>query len=326
MKCCADAKIHPSAVETVCIVGNPAMEQLFLGISPENLVEIPFHPVITEAKALPCRDYLPALPDAQLLVTPNISGYVGGDTLGCILAENLDRAEKLTLLVDIGTNGEMVLAGNERLIVSATAAGPALEGANIRFGMRACAGAIDHVWLEKGQITYSTIDNGEPVGICGSGLIDAVAVFLELGKINARGRIAPGAEIDGQRILAISENIYLTQEDIRQVQLAKGAIHAGIRLLMDQMGVTAEEIDTCLLAGAFGTYLDPKGACRIALLPPELDGKILPVGNAAARGAERMALEPCLFRKSEQILRRTEALELAAHPDFSGTYAKSMRF
>lgn len=326
LDCCRDAQISPDNVERVCIVGNPAMEQLFLGIYPENLVAIPFRPVLTEPTILPCRDYLTSVPNAQLLVVPNISGYVGGDTVGCILSEKLHESEKITLLVDIGTNGEMVLAGHNRMVVCATAAGPALEGANIRFGMRACTGAIDHVWLEDGKLHYSTIDDAEPAGICGSGLIDAVAVFLELGKINSRGRIIPGQEIDGQRVLFISEKIYLTQDDIRQVQLAKGAIQAGIRLLMEHMEITEAQIDCCLLAGAFGTYLNPESACRIGLLSCELNEKILAVGNAAARGAEKMVLNHDLFRKSREIIDKTEALELASLPNFSRFYGKSICF
>ncbi len=324
--CCRDAGILPEAVEKVCIVGNPAMEQLFLDIPPENLVEIPFQPVLTEPKILPCGDYLNGPSHAELLVVPNISGYVGGDTVGCILSEKLDQADQMTLLVDIGTNGEMVLSAHNRMIACATAAGPALEGANIRFGMRASPGAIDHVWLENEQVRYSTIDGTKAVGICGSGLIDAMAVFLELGKINARGRIAPGQEIDGQRVLSISEEVYLTQEDIRQVQLAKGAIHAGIRMMMEHLGITEEEIECCLLAGAFGSYLDPESACRVGLLPPALRGKIRAVGNAAARGAEQMVLDSCLFSKSAGIVQNTEVLELASLPGFSRTYGRSMNF
>lgn len=324
--CCLDSGILPEYVERVCIVGNPAMEQLFLGISPRNLVEIPFRTVITEPMVLPCRDYLDCAPSAQLLVVPNISGYVGGDTVGCILSENLELTKKIVLLVDIGTNGEMVLAGNNRMVASATAAGPALEGANIQFGMRACAGAIDHVWLEDGQVRYSTIDHAKPVGICGSGLVDAVAVFLELGKINARGRIDPCQEVEGQRILSITDDIYLTQEDIRQVQLAKGAIRAGIQMMMNYMGITDKEIGSCLLAGAFGNYLNPESVCRIGLLPPELKENIRAVGNAAARGAEQMAKDMLQFRKTAELLKKVEVLELASQPDFSKIYARSMNF
>lgn len=326
LDCCRDAGFTPEALETVCIVGNPAMGQLFLGLSPANLVEIPYHPILTQPRALPCREYLGSFPKAQLRMVPHISAYVGGDTVGCILAENLNGSGQTTLLVDIGTNGEMVLSGHNRMIACATAAGPALEGANIQFGMRACAGAIDHVWLDRGQLRYSTIDNIPPVGICGSGLIDAVAVFLELGMINGRGRIVSGDEAEGRRILPIAENIYLTQEDIRQVQLAKAAIHGGILLMMEHMAITEEEIHCCILAGAFGSFLNPGSACRIGLLPPGLRGKIKAVGNAAARGAEQMVLDQQRFLETREILKNTEVLELASLPDFMKVYGRSMYF
>lgn len=323
---CQAADISPDSVKRICVVGNPAMQQLFLGISPRNLVDIPFHPVLTEAKELPCRNYLPICPDAALQIVPDIAGYIGADTVGCLLATGMHKKEVMQLLVDIGTNGEMVLGNQERLVACATAAGPALEGANIRFGMRACDGAIDHVWLENGAVRFSTVGGGNPAGICGSGLIDAVAAFLDLGKINARGRIAPGMELDGERILSITDQIYLTQEDIRQVQLAKGAICAGIRMMMDEMGFGFEDIDSCLLAGGFGTYLNPKSARRIGLLPPELLEKVCSVGNTAAEGAEMMAMDTNLFRFSEQLAAAVEPLELSSLPEFPKAYAAAMRF
>jgi uncharacterized 2Fe-2S/4Fe-4S cluster protein (DUF4445 family) len=229
---CDEAGVLPEKIGVISVVGNPAMQQLFLGISPENLSRVPFAPVLTEAKAVPCGERLPICKHARLLIVPNIAGYVGADTVGCILATGLYAEEKLTLLVDIGTNGEMVLGNKDRMIACATAAGPALEGANIQFGMRASDGAIDHVWLENGEMKYSVIGGGSPKGICGSGLIDAIAVGLKLGQINKRGRIQRE-----DRIFPLTQDVYLTQEDIRQVQLAKGAICAGITLLTKQLGV-----------------------------------------------------------------------------------------
>ena len=325
-QCCVLRGIAPDSIRRVCIVGNPAMQQLFLGISPENLVQIPFCPALRIAASQPCGDILPLCPDAQLLTVPDFSGYVGADTIGCIVASQMYKSREITLLVDIGTNGEMVLGNTQRLVACATAAGPALEGANIRFGMNARPGAIDHVWLVDGNIRFSTIDNGEPVGICGSGLIDAAAVFLELGKMNPRGRIAPGEEVNGERILRLTDHIYLTQEDIRQLQLAKGAIQAGIRLMMAHMGITAEEIHRVLLAGTFGTWLNPDNACRIGLLPPELRGKIESIGNAALDGACLMATDQDLFKRTEDLVMGTECLELASLPEFPKSYAAAMRF
>ena len=324
-ECCRDAGTDPKGISRVCVVGNPAMQQLFLGIPPENLVQIPFHPVLTQAQSLPCSDYLPNCPNGALLVVPDISAYVGADTVAGIFATSMADSEAYDLLVDIGTNGEMVLGNRDRMMVCATAAGPALEGANIRFGTSACEGAIDHLWLENGEIQFSTIGGASPTGICGSGLIDALAVFLEQGKINSRGRIQPGKELEGQRILPITDRIYLTQEDVRQVQLAKGAICAGIHLLLEQMGLSFQDIRNCYLAGGFGTYLHAENACRIGLLPPELRDKIRPVGNSAIAGAEMMVKDPELYRNSEKIAQSADVLDLASLPAFPKAYASAMR-
>ena len=318
---CRDAGRSLSDVGVVSVVGNPAMQQLFLGIAPHNLAAVPFAPVLTEAKTAPCAPYLPCCPDALLLTVPDISGYVGADTLGCILATKLHEQQDITLLVDIGTNGELVLGNRERMIACATAAGPALEGANIPFGMRAAAGAIDHVWIENGNLRCSVIGGGKAMGICGSGLIDAVAAALELGLLNRRGRIR-----NEERIIPLADGIYLTQEDIRQVQLAKGAIHAGIRLMAQQMGIQVTDIQNVLLAGAFGAHMDPKNACRMGLLPPELEGRITPAGNAACAGAKMIARDRSALALCQQLAQKTEFLELASLPEFPKAFARAMGF
>ncbi len=318
---CEKADIAPEAIGVISMVGNPAMQQLFLGISPENLSMIPFAPVLTKAKTEPAATYLPAFTKALLLIAPNISGFVGADTLAGIFATNLHRQDELTLLVDIGTNGEMVLGNRHRMVACSTAAGPALEGANIQFGMRGQSGAIDHVWLENGKIRYSVIDDVKALGICGSGLIDAVAVALEQGLLNQRGKI-----LTEDRLVHITDRIYLTQDDIRQVQLAKGAISAGIRLMADHLGVSLDAIQQVSLAGAFGTYMNPASACRIGLLPAELEAKIQAVGNAAGSGAMQFAVSARYFAETDALLSKTEFLELASIPGFQRCFAENMRF
>ena len=283
---CRRGRIGPEEIGVVSIVGNPAMQQLFLGLSPKNLAKIPFAPVLTRAEVTEAAACLPCLSNAGLLVVPDISGFVGADTVAC-----------------------------------STAAGPALEGANIRFGMRGMAGAIDHVTLKDGKIVCSVIGGTEPQGICGSGLIDTVAAALELGLINSRGRIQ-----NESRRIPLTEQVFLTQEDIREIQLAKGAIAAGIRLMAKELGITMEQIDRVYLAGAFGSYLDPESACRMGLLPPELAGKITAVGNAAGAGAKMLALSRRELQRAEELVRRIEFLELAALEDFQGTFARCMRF
>lgn len=318
---CREAGLSPEAVSVVAPVGNPAMQQLFLGILPENLAEVPFAPVLTEAKVLPCGGILPVCPNAPLLVIPDISGYIGADTIGCLLSTEFYKGEEITLLVDIGTNGEMVLGNRHRMVACATAAGPALEGAGIRFGMRAAEGAIDHVWLEDGKILCSVIGGGEAVGICGSGLLDAVAAGLTLGLINKRGRIR-----NDSRTLPLTDKVCLTQEDIRQVMLAKGAIHAGITLMARHLGLEPDDIQKVLLAGAFGSFLNPESACRIGLLPEQLLGKIEAVGNAAGCGARLLACDRSLLPLTEELAGKIEFLELASLDGFPRAFAKSLHF
>lgn len=318
---CTGAGVDPGKIGVVSVVGNPAMRQLFLGISPVNLAAVPFAPVLTEAKAVPCKDILPVCPGADLLLVPDISGYIGADTMACVLSTGLYQSEEITLLVDIGTNGEMVLGNKNRMLACSTAAGPALEGADIRFGMRAAAGAIDRVRLENGRLEYSVIGGGEAAGICGSGLIDAVAAGLETGLLNKRGRI----QNDGH-VFRITEHIYLTQDDIRQVQLAKGAVCAGILLMAKRLGLETGDIRRVRLAGAFGSFLDPKSACRIGLLPAELLDRIEAVGNAAGSGAKMLARDRRLLPLTEALAEKIGFLELASLPEFPGTFAKSMNF
>lgn len=321
LELCARGSIHPEDITLVSVVGNPAMQQLFLGLSPENLARPPFAPVLTRLETQKASCYLPCLSNARILIVPNISGFVGADTLGCMLALGMDNAEEITLLVDIGTNGELVLGNRNRLISCSTAAGPALEGGHIQFGMRAQPGAIDHVRIENGALCCHVIGSGEATGICGSGLIDAVAGALDLGLLNSRGKI-----LSDSQTIPLTDTIFLTQEDIRQIQLAKGAIAAGIRLLAQRMGIIPEQIQRICLAGAFGTYLDPDAACRMGLLPRELSGRIEAVGNAALSGAQLLALDHITWERAQRMADRTEALDLSTAPDFPRSFAKSMRF
>lgn len=317
LRCCEEAGVSAQTIVRVGVVGNSCMQQLFFGMDVENLAAVPFAPLITRAQQIPAGDILPCCADAVLTVVPDISGYVGADTVACVLSEKLNEAEDTVLLVDIGTNGEMVLCHKGRMVACSTAAGPALEGENISCGMRATEGAIDHVTRED----YSVIGGIEARGICGSGLIDAAAVMLDKGILNSRGRI-----LTPDHTYALAENVTLTQEDIRQLQMAKGAICAGIYMMTESLGITVSEIDRCLLAGAFGTYLDADNACRIGLLPGELSGKIRAIGNAAGEGAKLLALQPDQLALSQTLTEKIEFLELANAPLFQRRFAQCMRF
>lgn len=237
--------------------------------------------------------------------------------MGCVIATRMYAAKDTVLMVDIGTNGEMVLSHKGRMVACSTAAGPALEGANIQFGMRGSPGAIDHV-TEDG---CSVIGGVEAVGICGSGLIDAVAVMLDKGILNKRGRV-----LTEDHNYFLTDKIYLTQEDIRQVQMAKGAIAAGIHLMTEYFGISVSNIDRVILAGAFGSFMDPLSACRIGLLPESLQGKIKAAGNIAGSGAKMLAMNKEQLALTQTLTERVEFLELASLPNFQRVFAKNMSF
>jgi len=317
--CCRKANISPDEISVVSVVANPCMQQIFLGEKVDNLASVPFHPLINQSGKRKAAAYLPCCSNADLLIVPAISGYVGAHTMGCVLAAMLHQQAETILMVDIGTNGELVLVHQGRMAACSTAAGPALEGANIHCGMRGCNGAIDHVWLEDGRISYSVIGDQEAVGICGSGIIDAVAVMLQLSLLNKRGRMS-------EKIFHISENVFITQDDIRQVQMAKGAIAAGIDILTQHLGISPKKIDRVLLAGAFGTFLNPDYACAVGLLPESVLNKIDAVGNIAGSGAKLLALDPSLLELTDQLIKQIEFIELATIPAFRKAFARNMNF
>ena len=309
---CADAAaragIDPAAISRAAIVGNTAMHHLLLGIDPKPLVTPPYMPRVREALEIGC---------ARIL--PNIAGFVGGDTVGCMTATRFDRKEALTLLIDIGTNGEMVLGDRHRRVACSTAAGPAFEGAKISCGMRGAPGAVDHVTLKNGQLSYTVIGGGEPKGLCGSGLLDLVAALLNLGIIDESGRME-------EKSFPLCPNVTLTQKDVREVQLAKAAIRAGIELLCAHLGSKPEDIQTVLLAGAFGSYMNPASACRIGMIPPVLLERIQSIGNAAGEGAKLCALSETEFAYSQALAANTEFLELASLAQFQDCYVDALEF
>ncbi len=325
------AGIDPEEIGLVSLVGNTAMHHLLLGLDVGPLVKPPYMPSVREAMELPKADWLTACSRAAVRVLPNIAGFVGADTVGCMVSAAFDRREELTLLIDIGTNGEMVLGNRERRLACSTAAGPAFEGAKIRFGMRGAPGAIDHVELIDGELACYVIGGGEAKGICGSGLLDAVYALLGGGFVDESGRMCPEVpgpwtEVDGQPAFLLRDGVYLTQKDIREVQLAKAAIRAGIELLLDTMGREREAVRSVLLAGAFGSYLSPESACGIGMLPPELLDRVRAIGNAAGEGAKQCALLEGDYRRSITLARETEFLELASLPAFQDCYVDCLSF
>jgi len=298
-------------VGAAAIVGNTAMHHLLLNIDPKPLVTPPYMPNVFEALELDR--------GCQVRVLPNIAGFVGGDTVGCMVATRFDQLEEISLMIDIGTNGEMVLGGKNRRIACSTAAGPAFEGAKISCGMRGAEGAVDHVWLEDGEVKYHVIGETAPEGLCGSGLLDLVAVLLDLEIIDESGYLE-------EKEYKLCHNVVLTQKDVREVQLAKAAIRAGIELLAEKMGTEVAGIQKVCLAGAFGNYLTPASACRIGMIPPVLLDRIQPIGNAAGEGAKLCALNREEYLYSQRLAKNTEFLELASLPQFQDCYVDALEF
>ena len=311
------AGIAPENITRAAIVGNTAMHHLLLGIDPRPLITPPYMPKERLERTLEASGWLPI--SGEIRILPNIAGFVGGDTVGCLVASRFDRREALTLLIDIGTNGEMVLGNRDRAVACSTAAGPAFEGAKISCGMRGAEGAVDHVFLKDGKITYHVIGEKPPLGLCGSGLLDLIAVLLETGEIDEMGHLEHGD-------YTLCDNVVLTQKDVREVQLAKAAIRAGIELMAKHLAVEIGAIENVLLAGAFGNYLDPASACRIGMIPPVLLEKIQPIGNAAGEGAKLCSLSGEEFSYAARLAQETGFLELAALPEFQDCYVDCLTF
>lgn len=310
-------------VETVTVVGNTVMHHLFCGIDLTPLSRVPFEPERDGLETFPARQLgweISGDPPVRFL--PCLGGFVGSDILAGILATRLDQSEALLGLVDLGTNGEIVIGNRERLLCASTAAGPAFEGARISSGMRAATGAISSVGVAEGQLRCHVLGGVAPRGICGSGLVDAVAAGLDLGLIQPSGRLRDGP--DGS--LLLREPVSITQTDIRELQLAKGAIAAGIRLLLARWGAGPEDLTRLYLAGAFGNYINRASARRIGLLNFPID-MVKPAGNTALLGAKL-----ALFNSSEDefaysaLRRKTEHLTLNTEPGFMDVFVEEMTF
>lgn len=343
----------------VVLSGNTTMQQLFCRVDSSSLGEIPFVPATGHGISLSAAKLgLRIHPRGRLHVMPVIGGFVGGDTVSGILATELADAETPTLLVDIGTNGEIVLVHNGRLTAASTAAGPAFEGARISQGMRGTSGAIEKVIVDGGgstdacsaRLRFNVIGNVPPVGLCGSALIDLAAELLRYGVLSPQGRIVPPGDlpaetpddlrrriIDGGRhpALVLAEEaetgldrpILVTQADFRELQLASGAIRAGITILLRRAGLASAELDKVLIAGGFGNFIRRANAQRIGLLPPDVPHeRILFQGNASLSGARLAALSQRARREAEELARATEHVDLSCDADFQEVFADAMFF
>ena len=336
-----------SDVYVITIAGNTTMQHLFLKIQPKYLALAPYVPVTTEQVIVDADELkIKINPAGKVFVFPNIAGFVGGDTVAAALTCEMDKTEKLKLLIDIGTNGEIVLGTKDRLLACATAAGPAFEGVQISCGMRGASGAIDHVSMGE-DYKYTVIGNAMPRGVAGSGLVDAVAELLKIGLVNKNGRIVKQKDIkddlgkkhsnriekiNGISSFVLAKNtatgqpVYINQKDIREFQLAKGAISAGIEILVKEYGAKVDDIDEVFLAGAFGNYLNRESACKVGLIPKELEEKTKGIGNAAGVGAKLALLSEKEYERAVMLSHKIQYIELSAHPEFNSTFFTKLDF
>ena len=335
-------------VYKVTVVGNTCMHHVLLGIDPTYLGLAPYGAVLRHSLVLPARALgLRVNPEARVCFLPLVAGFVGADAVAVALATRIHESAEIRAAVDIGTNGEMLMGTRERLVACSAPAGPALEGAQIRHGMRGAVGAIDRVWLESQDLRTHVIGEGPPQGICGSGLIDAIAAALEAGLVDWTGLIQTEArdrlpaalaarlEARGEdRVLVLvprgqaagGGEIVLTQDDVRQVQLAKGAIASGLAMLQRILAVPADGPVELLLAGGFGNYLSIASALRIGLIPPLPPARIRYVGNAAVLGAQLTLLSEPERARADRLARSIEHVSLASHPDFQDVFVEAMNF
>lgn len=337
----AAAQAGRSTAEITCVTvaGNTVMAHLFAGLSPAGLAKLPFAPeTLFDDSFSADPTWLGLTPTARLRILPAISAFVGGDISAAVLAVSLHTTVEPTILLDIGTNGEMALAANGRILCCATAAGPAFEGADIECGMSGTDGAIDSVHTVDSKLTFTVIGGGEAVGLCGSGLIDLLAALLGLGAVDETGRLLPPDEApdtalpylketdEGDVICALTETVYVTERDVRRLQLAKAAIAAGIATLLDEAGLSPEDVKTVCIAGGFGAHLDPESAAAIGLYPTVWRDRAHAVGNAAGAGAADALCSATALDALCTLAASMQTLELSADPRFTEYYVENMMF
>ncbi|KPU42536.1 Na(+)-translocating NADH-quinone reductase subunit F [Oxobacter pfennigii] len=337
-KLSAKTNIPMKHIYNVTIVGNTTMTHLFLGLPSTNIAVAPYIPVVTSLVDIPGKEM--GIPIAGYIsVLPGVASYVGSDITAGILDCEMHKSETYSLLLDLGTNGEIAVGNKDRIVACATAAGPAFEGATIKCGIGGVKGAVSKVDLDSEKI-YTTIGDAKPIGICGSGVLDMVSEFVKHEIVNNMGRMQDPATLDltenikkrivpstdGGKEFIIEGNIVFTQKDVREVQLAKAAVSAGILILMKEAGITHDDIKDVYVAGGFGNFMDINSALTIGLLPKEFTGKVKSVGNSAGTGSKM-----CLLSKNEiddinKISTSVKYVELSGRRDFEGLFVDQMTF
>jgi len=330
----AEAGAGPGELVEAIVAGNTAMTRLFFGADVAPIAAAPYEgefavPLVATGEDLG----MSRLPGLRFESLPSISAFVGGDIVGGLLATALSERDAPTLLLDLGTNGEIALRTSEGLFASSTAAGPAFEGAGISNGMRAEPGAIERAELRDGDLVVETVGDKPAVGVCGSGLVDVTAALLAAGALDASGRLLPEgalasriADTDGARQVALADGVTLTQNDIRQLQLAKGAVGAGIGLLLEEAGLVPDDVDEIVLAGGFGLHVRPAALVAIGLLPKWWGERVSFAGNSSLAGAELALASSGARAAARRLAQEVRTLDLAAHPAFEQRFLGELAF
>jgi len=340
--------LEPEDIFIVVAAGNTTMQHFLLKVDPAGIAQAPFAPVINDAFVTRAVEVgLNLHPEAKLYLMPSKSGYIGGDMVSFILASEVaEQDDKVILGLDLGTNGEMFLGKSDRLLTCSAAAGPALEGARISCGSIAKAGAIEGVRFQNGKLHYKDIGNINPISICGSGLVDLVAVLLHCGVVDSQGLIGMPEEEevkalrqkiinrDGVNDFLVADEtesyhgkpIYLRQKDVRELQYAKSAIAAGIEILCKRWGISPLDIDTVYLAGALGNYINRYSAMRIGLIPMIDPDTVISLGNAASTGAAMALLSKRHWHRAQQLAHTIEHVELSLSGEFTECFIANMDF
>ncbi len=346
---CQEAGVAPGEVYEITVCGNQTMMQMALGIDPEPLSMAPF--VVSTNRFPDARAAhfgVPVHPRAHAFVFPSLGAYVGGDIVAGLLATGMTRDQRLRLFIDVGTNSEIALGSNERVLATAAPAGPAFEAAQIRCGMRAADGAIEGVRIADDGLSLQVIGDVEPIGLCGSGVVDIVAELVHSGLLDHSGRFAPAEDIDAsgrpglaerfgmigqERVFvlhprgnSVEESVFISQRDVRELQFAKASIATGWQLLLRDLGVEPGDIQQVLLAGSFGAYLTPLSAVRIGLVPKLALPRIISAGNVAGEGAKIAALSARERAEADAILREVEYVELSGRSDFNDLFIDQLAF
>jgi uncharacterized 2Fe-2S/4Fe-4S cluster protein (DUF4445 family) len=328
---CVETGLNTENIVEAVVVGNTAIHHLFLGLPVNQLGLAPYVPAVRAAVDIKARESgLRLAPGADVHLLPNIAGYVGADHVAMLLATRITEAEKTTLAIDIGTNTEICLNHQGKLTSVSCASGPAFEGAHIKYGMRAAPGAIEHVRLENDRLEIQTIGAEAPVGVCGSGLLDVVAQMRLNGILNRSGRMGEHVRVRKETVAEFilaerpgQEPITISQKDVRELQLAKAAIRAGIQALVLAEGLTENDIEQVVIAGAFGTFIDISSAVTIGMLPNLPLERFSQVGNAAGTGARLALISTTQRAKADDIAQRDGYIELASVPNFQITFAEA---